>query len=781
MRGKLLIATLVVVVLFIQPALAWEYTQYHYAQGTSGNLYSGISVDNAVCNITTRTFVSAVNGGNVSHSIYIPYNTVRAIRTVDSTGKTCYETYSDTTNLYTGEYFYNSKLSYSTSLTNNHYLESTFSCEYEGNIKLYRNREMPKLPNIYIFDTSESSIDFRYYLNGKYERCGAVLGNINTGFNGLSSSTDTFNLYIPFNSGNGMVNVTVVITGDSTHQVTSKIGIVKYNTTTVLYSTSQCVNYGICTHTLTGVTLEKDTLYYVEIPMSVFTASGSVGFSGYWIDYNITIPIAKCTYSCSGWYPYNLTHEYRECVDIYGECPTYYEYRSIIPEALVSQFLGFENGYSVGNIAYCQRESAIFGCPYTYKTNRSRIWPEGWDVSNVLMSDYSYWLDPLTVTTEDDGTSYWPIEGEASLKMWYEPPGVYPNSTNPGVCGNYSYGFPSEIAKNVNQSIIVSKNITFPTPNTILRFFAHRCNRPQLKWDDPGLFGLGDCGIGYYSYQEILNDTIEGTFRIALYDVNEDETILEKYLSAGELSSYKIYLTKMETSHNYTLFLEVQPEDLSNPHAACVYFDDMYLDVYPEVPECRATCEGLLLYEPIQEEPYCILSLSVLSPACASSTEIAEKVETILENCEDSCIGSDWYDVEYDNVTGECFVVDIFENFPLCVAKEAAEEEERELEVSLTEPVPIARETLNETWLKESEMEFVLLFFTPLFMSSMMALFVGAYIGFKTNWQVGFISILITLTVLSLLGLFPSWLMILIIILAAFVFSKSFMQIIGGD
>jgi hypothetical protein len=82
--------------------------------------------------------------------------------------------------------------------------------------------------------------------------------------------------------------------------------------------------------------------------------------------------------------------------------------------------------------------------------------------------------------------------------------------------------------------------------------------------------------------------------------------------------------------------------------------------------------------------------------------------------------------------------------------------------------------------LKSSGLGFLLLFSTPIFIVTLIATLISIFVGIKTKDPlITSIVFLALLMVFSLVGLFPIWLIIILIIIASFIFSKTIMGIFG--
>ena len=101
-------------------------------------------------------------------------------------------------------------------------------------------------------------------------------------------------------------------------------------------------------------------------------------------------------------------------------------------------------------------------------------------------------------------------------------------------------------------------------------------------------------------------------------------------------------------------------------------------------------------------------------------------------------------------------------------------------EIDIYKPLPIVEGAVNASQLKSSGLGFLLLFATPIFIVLLIAILISILVAIKTKDPlITAIVFLALLTVFSLVGLFPIWLVIILIIIAAFIFSKTIMGVFG--
>jgi len=760
-----LLIALALFLVLINSAYAWEYTLNNY-KSTRMLLF------NYECNFTnTNTYIETT--GTVTHRLFSPYYTLRRIKQINVTG--CENVISNI-NLYSinnYEIINGSKI-HEVYLSRD---EAGLVGLVSSNVKCSINENQMNqsiifsgngYANVYYYSTSAPG--FAYEPDPKpnmtrllYDPCFSFDTATNQQYTYQIATSS--GIIMLFNSSYGDVHITVT----APYQVYSRNSLYLWNE--IDGWTTLKVQDGSFYYS------EDKVLRPNELYALYFARAGTVTLTYYFyvsdITMNVSIRVSECNYKCTDWYPYNSTHYYRECYDIYGNeiaCPTYYEYKPIVPVVSVEKVIGFEEDYAVENVGYCGKSGWPF-CGWYFR-NKTRYWPKGWSVSN-LMWNSSYLFDYVTMTTE------WSSERSKSLKLWYIPPSVYPSIddvTYSVTCDNQTTGSWGYVYKGINETIFVEYNVTFPAPNSVLRVDYKKCSKPPDKWDDRGF--IVNCGYGCYAREEKCEDTpVKARTEVKLIDINTGNIIFDEYHTYDGFKSFKYLLTDLETNHNYSLRFSEIPESSIDSNAYCTYIDNVKISVLTDIPECKDQCDGLNLYTVFRTEP-CILEYQGLSVSCAETVEEKETAEQLITNCEDGCYGADWYDVEYDNETGTCNVIKIIRNNPLCIAIQQQKQEEKEREErekSLTEPL------VNVTQFESAGLEFITPFFTPIVLFFLLIGGIGSYVAMKTgSWQIGVAVMIGLVIVFSTSGLLPSWFAITFIIIAGLILGKTIVQMIKG-
>ncbi len=331
-----------------------------------------------------------------------------------------------------------------------------------------------------------------------------------------------------------------------------------------------------------------------------------------------------------------------------------------------------------------------------------------------------------------------------------------------------------------------------------------KCIEPELKSPAVLLCHGDKCytnseGCGEQVYGRIttyLKNVTTGAF---LVDITSDVT----YANLWEIREYGI--DSLQPNETYTIgFGIIPPYGQVDADCYCIYIDDVNIDIRTQPLICASECIGTTRIQRFCKEyvgDVCVICEQksiVNSPLCIADEDVIEKVET----CEDWC-GCDLYDsghadyytkfvgtiIEGCNITLEgtekCCLWTEVENSEFCVGYCTELEEQEEAEETMFTPV------VNETeWIESGMPSWALGFLTPVFIAIIIALgftaLVSGKIGerFKTGlpWQFALIVFLTILGVMSLpqVGLFPWWLLLILIIISGAILVK-FGGILGGE
>ena len=506
-----------------------------------------------------------------------------------------------------------------------------------------------------------------------------------------------------------------------------------------------------------------------------------------------------------GYVYYNQLHLYS--VE-HGLTPQYHA-----PEKSV--YLGFEKSKYVN--VYYPYTGFLCTCNIGTKTVE---YPEDWYVVNPKIHDVvpdttAYQFDFLKMSSK---FSY---EGQKSLKMWYLPPQErIPNGKNctwnvttnvtdcywsggsAMYCENMTSGYIPEIRKNVNNSIFVEKNITLPTPYISLSFKVRKCLEPELKSSAVFLCNDNLC----YTNTQRCDEKVYGSISTYIKDADTGEVILDatsdvEYSNIWETREYAI--DSLEPNKTYTIGFGILPEyGEVDSRYYCVYLDDVNIDIRTKPLTCVSECVGLTRIErtckKYDENGYCVICEEQTienSPLCISNPDVLEKVQS----CEDWC-GCEMYEkgdpnyytkyvgtiMEGCNITEEgaekCCQWTEVKNSDYC-KNYCAEKEQQEYQ----EQTPLTP-LINVTEFEEGGLPPLFVYiFTPAIFSLLIAMSITVLIsgkiqehGKRISWQFAMVIFISLLGIFSLIGWFPIWFILILIIIAGMILIK-FGGIFGGD
>jgi len=493
----------------------------------------------------------------------------------------------------------------------------------------------------------------------------------------------------------------------------------------------------VSTGTTGSLTLKTNTEYIFFIG-GYTTSPGTVYNSP---DLNISINIYSPAWSCSAWSECSGGLQHRTCEDPLGKIPDKVEYQGCLEEALATANLGFEEFVSMAG--YPNKECIKTWYPFCLNGVVDIDWeiPVGWYVVNPFNR---YFLDMTDETAS---------EGSRSLKMWYIPPSVVPEWPALTVCNYTNEGSYPQIYQDVsNNTFFVEYDIVFPSPYMTMDFDVKGCSEPPVKYD-------GWCGKQCQGYQGNCTETPSGKYIFNLIDTVIPETLVNYYGETGlEWETLHIDITDIGIipGRVYRLVFAISPENVYDGHANCVYFDNIRYSVRATELNCdNPQCVGINRYAPKLINDVCIFEVEYDSPECLSGT-----AKTKAENYQEYCIPGTTTLNTYNNVTKEW---EKTENSTFCIQENK--------EAKIYEP-----NSLDQLW------GFSLFIFAPVVIGLIIALVASAFLIRWTKISEGsgmvfLIMFLSILSVESLIGFFPFWITIVLILISgasiAFYMSKT--------
>jgi hypothetical protein len=465
------------------------------------------------------------------------------------------------------------------------------------------------------------------------------------------------------------------------------------------------------------------------------------------VNINISVNAYDPDWLYTEWSECSSGQQFRTKSDPLGKIPSQVEYRGCFDTALEDVLLGFEEGKSPspGNVKKCELFYYPF-CVEGYTTLTSYIeYPDNWNVPN---SGQVYFLE----MTGEAAT-----QGSRSLKMWYVPPMwrfVYPGS----ICNETNEGAIPQVYKGLNDTLFVEYNITFPSTYMTIDYDVKRCQYPVTQYD-------GWCGKQCYGYQGNCSDSsVKGEYVSILTNPTTGEDIYEFYDEAGlswETKSIDLSYSNITVGETYNLAFAVYPRYITDAYGHCIYIDNVRLSVRSAELTCEDNyCVGYDLYRPKQLNQSCVYEIEYNSPEC-----LEEEDRILAEQFQDYCTDQTLRHYNNDTQEWESTV-----NATVCIEEEA--------EDSISEPLNFLEQVglayiepfVGDSW------PFFALFLTPLFLAFGAALGVSAFIvdRIKVNSGEGIIfgiSFNGMLGVMSLIGWFPAWFTLVMIILSGAIIS----------
>lgn len=498
--------------------------------------------------------------------------------------------------------------------------------------------------------------------------------------------------------------------------------------------------------------------------------------------FNVTIDIYSPAYICGGWSSCEGGYKWRTCTDANDIAPDRIEYRICYSAPEEELWLGFNDETYDVSIWRCFQE---WDCTFTPDIITSE-WPRNWSVSALLINytDYlgisgnnvsAYPYDYVKVVDETNDA-----DGDGKvLKMFYIPPkvampvGSVTFDTYSVSCENRTTGGLPIIRRGINETIFISKNVTFPSPYMSLFFNVKRCKEPEIQYPVGDLFGF-KCEIlpdnkACYTHSGNCTESPKATIWSSLSDSDSFETIWTHYSDVIQTNSWEareISMDELDIAKNYTLTFAVKPK-FSNldTDAYCLYLDNVSFYIRDESIVCESFCDNQtygLLHRAEQVGDACLFTLLPLSPACVSE-DFLDPIENEEDFCDPNCGNAEYAFYDFNNQTGEWITI---LNSAFCVEWCAEKEEEEEITEVLT------AEDFT------TMMSFLL---SPLFISIIISLGLGAFVSTKTKQiPMGLLTIVLFLMGFTILGFFPLWLFIILVIIAGFLLARGTLGTLAG-
>ncbi len=455
---------------------------------------------------------------------------------------------------------------------------------------------------------------------------------------------------------------------------------------------------------------------------------------------NISINVYTPAWDCGEWSACEYGQQFQTCSDPLGKVPNRIEYRGCIETTLFDVLLGFEKGYIPGisdRPFMCGKAWFAYCYDQHYRLDEIE-YPLNWNVINPG-NNYFLRMD----------SEYYTVGGR-SLKMWVIPPGLVYDS-GLGYCNWSNKNIIPQIIKPTNESLFVEANISFPSPFMTIDYDIKRCPDPEVKFD-------GWCGKECYGYTgNCSGDDLKGNYYNALIDSSTFEIVYQFYDIAPESWETRhidISEAGIQVGSTYNLVYAVLPEHEHDPYGYCIYIDNVRISVRSAELDCEENyCVGVDLYKTrLINESVCVFEIEYTSPSC-----LPLELQAAAEAKEDVCVEDTLY--TYNNQT------DQWESIPnATICLDQLEETTIYDPLGVVEPLRAIVEPMG--------LGFIVFFFAPIFIALIIAIIGAFYVVNELAFDkqgsgiVFLITFLAILGVESLIGLFPIWFVIMLIVIS---------------
>jgi hypothetical protein len=507
-------------------------------------------------------------------------------------------------------------------------------------------------------------------------------------------------------------------------------------------------------------------------------------------DYNTSfkINIATPNWNCGNYGECINGIKSRLCHDLNGFLNDYIDNQACysLPDKSIN--IGFEDRKTV-NVFYSYPYDwwlPIINCPYciAYKEVEYPSDWNLWNISNPQITNNAtgcsepttglgYVYDNLKMTNE------YATNGIYSLKLWYLPPETampycpdLPNSlcvngstTELNAWGNTTIGYFPELHKDINESFMVSKDITFDYPNMTITMDIKKCNEPEKQYSG-NTSVLGSCGEGYYTHDKTINWDVKPTnIFLNIYDYNSSQTIMNiKFVSTlNKWQKFQVRLLNLTTSDLYRFALNLFPNDYPvDSDVYCAYIDNVNLNAYSGSVPCQSHCGDKSIgeipstfYKVSQtSENACSFLEEQVSPNCIGIKHIID-ISGCGQFCNGCNVNADDYLVYYqgNNETGICEWT-LTENASYCIDY-------------------CNNQNIGEVNTLETTINVLLPFFSPIFLITYVIFAIGAVLAAITkHWEVFSIAVIVGFLIAGTVWIEMAFIAICIIVCVAYFLSK---------
>lgn len=481
------------------------------------------------------------------------------------------------------------------------------------------------------------------------------------------------------------------------------------------------------------------------------------------IGFNISVYVYQPDWNCTAWGECIDGVQTRTCTDLNGVAVPKTEFRACSLVVLENVTFGFEN--STERTCTICSPTWLFGCGYTIATRDVDV-PEGWQILDNGEPDYFVQM-----------TDEWATDGSRSLRMWVIPPAEGEPNSGGTSCINLTQSRYPTILKPINDTFLLSYNVTFPAENMLLSYDVKACPSQVLKHSAlTGLFNVSLCPKTCYGADCDVAPNSNYVFNIQNINTSQSQIGNPFYDTGKQLTTTVSFpLEGVEVGVDYNVVFGTVPENLNDRTGQCIMIDNVRYEVIEEpittlVPDCTSRCIGNDFYLATSlENGECSLAILRDSENCLDTAESAA-VENLDNYCKDESTLRVFIPKSGSYQDTNCEEGFVCSPFPVTVATEGSciPEDEAALDDS-TVPAEDAEEFLNWfNWL-----------FSPLFIYLIITFIIAGICGKAIGEGLATFLIFGTVEVVFIIigtlpgiAIIPVWVSIAIIVIVALLMAK---------
>jgi hypothetical protein len=314
--------------------------------------------------------------------------------------------------------------------------------------------------------------------------------------------------------------------------------------------------------------------------------------------------------------------------------------------------LGFENFTAANYIDVCAPDWSIWsGCVYNILNAQEADLPTGWVIQWGTTTRQDYFLQM---------TNEWSTEGSRSLRMWVITPGDGEPNSAATACKNISFNRYPSIYKQINDTFLLSYNVTFPAENMLLSYDVVACSRQVLKHSGIEDFNpFSNASLCPKKCYANSCDTIPKSDYT--FNINEAGTVnsvlgAPQTLKAEQLGrTVSFPIEGVSVGVDYNIVFALVPESRLDASGQCVMIDNVRYEVIAEPltdticgEGCTSGCdpeEGSQKYFQCRSLPNgeCYATIINNYASCIDSQEVREAVENLDPYCDEADNTKRWF------------------------------------------------------------------------------------------------------------------------------------------